>query len=79
MDRKAVNILVLLDQSAALNTIDHKTMAEQQESDLSLTDKALFLIILFFFGGKQCVVVKQQHSCDYDVNGGVPQGSCVGP
>ena len=75
MDRQEVTLLVLLDLSAAFDTIDHKTMAEL----LEIMDKALFWIKLFLTGRKQPMVVKQQQSHDYDVNSGVPQGSCLGP
>ena len=79
MDRQEVTLLVLLDLSAAFDTIDHETMAALLESDFGVTDKALLWITSFMSGRKQRVVVEQQQSRDFEVTSGVPQGSCLGP
>ena len=79
MDRQEVTLLVLLDLSAAFDTIDHKTMADLLESDFGVSDGALFWIKSFLSRRKQRVVIEQQQSRDFGVTSGVPQGSCLGP
>ena len=78
MDRREVTLLVLLDLSAAFNTIDHNIMISMLENDFGITDLALSWLKSFLSGRKQRVVIGQHQSEDFDVTSGVPQGSCLG-
>ena len=76
MDRREVTPLVLLDLSAAFDTVNHETIAALLESDFGVANQALLWIKSFLSGRKQRVVVEQKQSRDFDAATGVPQGSC---
>ena len=79
MDKQEVILLVLLDLSSAFDTIDHKLMLDTLEFDFGVTGKALLWLKSFLSDRKQRVHIKKEFSKDYNVNHGVPQGSCLGP
>ena len=76
MDKQEVILLVLLDLSSAFDTIDHKLMLDTLEFDFRVTGKALLWLKSFLSDRKQRVHIKKEFSKDYNVNHGVPQGSC---
>ena len=72
-------VLVLLDLSAAFDTIDHSILLKKLEEDFGVTDKTLkwfssYLIDRFF-----CVKVGSSLSDFLCLIFGVPQGSLLGP
>ena len=79
MEKQEVILLVLLDLSSAFDTIDHKLMLDTLEFDFGVTGKALLWLKSFLSDRKQRVHIKKEFSKDYNVNHGVPQGSCLGP
>ena len=79
MDRQEVTLLVLLDLSAAFDTVDHEIIAALLESDFAVANQALLWIKPFLSGRKQRVVVEQKQSRDFDAATGVLQSSCLGP
>ena len=79
MDKQEVTLLILLDLSAAFDTIDHGTMLQIPENDFGITDTALCWLSSFLVSRKQRVLVNGRQSRDFAVNTGVPQGSCLGP
>ena len=79
MDKQEIILLVLLDLSSAFDTIDHKLMLDTLEFDFGVTGKALLWLKSFLSDRKQRVHIKKEFSKDYNVNHGVPQGSCLGP
>lgn len=79
MDQQEVTLLVLLDLSAAFDTIDHGIMLDILESDFGVVGNALKWIKSFLSGRKQRVHINQAFSTSFAVNCGVPQGSCLGP
>ena len=79
MDRQEVTLLVLLELSAAFDTVDHETTAALLESDFGVANGALLWIKSFLSGPKQRVVVEQKQSRDFDVVTGITQGICLGP
>ena len=79
MDKQEVTLLILLDLSAAFDTIDHGTMLQILENDFGITDTALCWLSSFLVSRKQRVLVNGRQSRDFAVNIGVPQGSCLGP
>ena len=78
MDNQQVTLLVLLDLSAAFDTIDHSIMNHILENDFGVTDKALCWLKSFLTDRKQSVIIDNQQSRDFDLSR-VPQGSCLGP
>ena len=79
MDRQEVTLLVLLDLSAAFDTVDDETTVALLESYFGVANEALLWIKSFLSGRKQRVVVEQKQSRDFDVVTGIPQGSFLGP
>ncbi|KAK3699222.1 hypothetical protein QZH41_002092 [Actinostola sp. cb2023] len=79
MDRQEITLLVLLDLSAAFDTIDHEIMLEVLQSDFGVIGDALKWMKSFLSGRKQHVVINDQSSKAFNMDCGVPQGSCLGP
>ena len=78
-DRQEVTLLVLLDLSAAFDTIDHNLLLNLLQSDFGVIGSALQWVRSFLSERQQRVVVGQSCSKDYQMKYGVPQGSCIGP
>jgi len=76
--RKAV-ILVLLDLSAAFDTIDHEIMCSRQDRLLGLSGKPLAWFRSYLAVRTQCVSVEEALSEVLCLLFGVPQGSVMGP
>ncbi len=80
MEEQKVTLLVLIDLSAAFDTIDHNILYNQLESKFGITGVALDWHRSYLNARKQCVVlngnVRSQESV---LKYGVPQGSCLGP
>ena len=79
MDRQEVTLLVLLDLSAAFDTIDHNLLLSLLQSDFGVIGSALQWVRSFLSERQQRVVVGQSCSKDYLMKYGVLQGSCIGP
>ena len=61
MNRQEVTLLVLLDLSAAFDTVEHGTIAALFESDFGMANQDLLWIKLFLSGRKQRVVVNRNN------------------
>ena len=70
---------VLLDQSAAFDTIDHEILFELLEKYVGITGNALQLIKSYFSNRTQRVVIDGILSDFASLVCGVPQGSVLGP
>jgi hypothetical protein len=79
MNRKHVSLLVLLDLSAAFNTVDHTILLHRLETSFGVTGSALDWISSYLSGRTQRVSVNGGLSDTCHVSYGVPQGSCLGP
>ena len=79
MDNKAVTLLVLLDLSAALDTIEQFILLNILQRDFGVVGTALNWFSSFLSGRKQRILVDEKTSDDFNLNCGVPQGSCMGP
>ena len=79
MDRQAVTLLVLIDLSAAFNTIDHAILLETLEKDFGETGNALKWLASYLSERKQTILIKDHESEVFNLQSGVPQGSCLGP
>ena len=58
IDRGNGTLLVLLDISAAFDTIDHQFFFHILEHSLGITDSALALMISYLYGRQQCVKIE---------------------
>ena len=78
MDKGHVTLLVMLDLSAAFDTVYHGILHRLQ-SKLGLRDKALLWFKSYLTGRTQQVSVNGTLSDKFNLTRGVPQGSCLGP
>ena len=79
MNEQHVTLLVLLDLSAAFDTIHHNKLIGHLESDLGITDHALAWLKSYLSDRFQRVSVNGSLSDQFPLKQGVPQGSCLGP
>jgi len=79
MDNKGVTLLVLLDLSAAFDTIEHSSLLNILQHDFGVAGTALNWFDSFLSSRKQRILVGDKTSDDFNLNCGVPQGSCKGP
>ena len=79
MDNKEVALLVLLDLSAAFDTIEHSILLNILQQDFGVVGTALNWFDSFLSGRKQRILDGDKTSDDFNLNCGVPQGSCMGP
>ena len=71
--------LVLLDLSAAFDTIDHATLFVILEKNIGITGSALQLLKSYFSGRSQRVLIDDVMSGVANIVCGVPQGSVLSP
>ena len=79
LDNKRGVILVLLDLSAAFDTIDHDTLLHQLQHRLGISGTALQWFQSYLSGRTQSVSVESVCSTPTPLRYGVPQGSVLGP
>ena len=72
-------ILILLDQSAAFDTIDHKILLNKLQHKFKITGNALKLLKSYLEDRYFSVKVKNSLSSEKKLSYGVPQGSLLGP
>uniref|UniRef100_A0AAR2K8P7 Reverse transcriptase domain-containing protein n=1 Tax=Pygocentrus nattereri TaxID=42514 RepID=A0AAR2K8P7_PYGNA len=78
-DQGCVSLLVLLDLSAAFDTIDHNILLERLENMVGVTGTALSWFRSYLSERYQFVRVNNLSSTYSKVRFGVPQGSILGP
>ena len=79
MNSQHVILLVLLDLSAAFDTVNHTILLQRLESKVGVSGKALAWFSSYLSGRSQRVSIQGTLSEKFDLNCGVPQGSCLGP
>ena len=79
MDRGNVTALILLDLSAAFDTIDHKILFHRLENWFGITGTALQWFRSYLQNRTQSVYCNGVCSEPCNMNFGVPQGSVLGP
>lgn len=72
-------LLVLLDLSAAFDTIDHTILLQRLQDYVGLCDTALKWVQSYLTNRTQAVCINQSVSKPVDLTIGVPQGSVLGP
>ena len=70
---------MVVDFSAAFDTINRVTIKNILENDFRFRDTARQWRISFLTDGKQHEVIHKSTSKPFDLSSGVPQGSCLGP
>ena len=76
MNRQHVTLLVLLDLSAAFNTVDHSIMITRLQSKIGMSVCPLSWFRSYLSHRSQRVSVNGALSHKFDLHCGVPQGSC---
>ena len=76
-DQQQVTLLVLLDMSAAFDTVDHAILLQRLESSFGVSGGVLSWLSSFLDG--QRVHLLDSTSSVESVRSGVPQGSILGP
>ena len=79
MDNQEVTFLILLDLSAAFDTINHSLLMNIVENDFGITGLAKKWLASYLGNRQQRITIKGCLSDYFHVNAGVPQGSCLGP
>ena len=79
MDGQKVALLLLLDLSAAFDTVDHAVLLHRLEAYTGLSGSALKWMSSYLENRKQHVSVQGCNSESSDLKYGVPQGSVLGP
>ena len=79
MNKQHVSIIVLLDLSAAFDTVDHAILLCRPQTSFGITVAALAWFSLYLSGCSQRVSVNGERSDCYLLPFGVPQGSCLRP
>ena len=79
MNSQCVTLLVLLDLSSAFDTIDRKILLERLSSKFGFRGKFLNWFSSYLSGRSYRVMLNGTSSDKYELNFGVPQGSCLGP
>jgi hypothetical protein len=79
IDNKKCVLLVLLDLSAAFDTIDHDTLLARLQNRFGVKDKALSWFRSYLSDRSQSVVIENVKSEKSILEFGVPQGSILGP
>ena len=78
-DNHQSTILVALDQSAAFDCVDHKTLVSRLEHTFGKTGSALDWICSYLEARSTFVRWKENSSDVFPLDTGVPQGSSLGP
>ena len=79
IDQHGVVILVMLDLSAAFNTIDHDILFSRMENTLGITGQALAWFKSYLSGRTLRIKIDKSFSELQDILWSVPQGSVLGP
>ena len=79
IDKKRGTFLILLDLSAAFDTVDHDLLLSFLENNIGLTGSVLSLFQTYLSGRSQCVSINGVMSEFCHLAFGVSQGSVLGP
>lgn len=78
-DNRCATVVMLLDLSAAFDTVDHSLLLQILEKELSIKGTALTWFRSFLTGRSQRIRLGHVLSEDIIIKFGVPQGSVLGP
>ena len=79
IDNNICVALLLLDLSAAFDTVDHEILWERMSKRFGIKDKVLKWFRSYLQNRTQIVMIDGVKSTSKDLNWGVPQGSVLGP
>ena len=79
VDQRKIAVLVLLDVSAAFDTVDHQILLHRLQSRFGITGVVLDRFTSYLTGRRQCVTINSTRSNPKLLKCIVPQGSVLGP
>ena len=79
MDKGHVSLLLLLDLSAAFNTVHQGILLQSLQKKLGVCVTALSWFKSYLEGRSQRICINETLSQPFDLKWGVPQVSCLGP
>ena len=79
MNQQRVTLLVLLDLSAAFDTVDHTILLNRLSRDFGITGHMYAWFESYLHNRFQSVSINSGISDKLHIKYGVPQGSCLGP
>jgi hypothetical protein len=79
IDQGDVGALVLLDLSAAFDTVDHSVLIDVMRERFGITGEALKWMMSYLSNRSQVVSIASTSSSNHQLTSGVPQGSVLGP
>ena len=79
MERKSVTAMVVMDLSAAFNTVDHDILLSVLENKFGIKDLALKWFESYLRPRSCKVSINSAYSTEKQLPFNVPQGSCAGP
>ncbi len=79
MDKDEVALLLLLDLSAAFDTVGHDALLERLSARFGISGTALAWFDSYLKGRSQTVIINGVKSESHSLKWGVPQGSVLGP
>ena len=79
MNQKKISALILLDLSAAFDTIDHNILLARLSSTFGIQGSALSLLTSYLSNRFQSVSIHSHSTAPSPMLTGVPQGSVLGP
>ena len=79
MEQQWVTLLVLIDLSAAFDTVNHPILFQCWQRQFGFHDSVLSWYKSYLSNRKQCIILNGMQSNTFNLPFGVPQGSCLGP
>ena len=79
MNYQRVTLLLLLDLNADFGTVDHDTLLHQLQFTFGINGKVLSWFSSYLSGRSQQIAFNETLSAEFELQCGVPQGSCLGP
>ena len=79
MENQKAMLLMLLDLSATFDTMDHRILLDHLQFDFGISGSALNWIESYLSNRTQQIYIDGVLSSNFNLQFGVPQGSCLGP
>jgi len=79
LDENKSVLLVMLDLSAAFDTVNHEILIRRMQNHFGITQQSKLWLTSYFTNRSQFVKINQDTSSVKPLNSGLPQGSLLGP